>query len=346
MNERPERPARLAIVGAGLVGRTHARHAQNEANLVAIADPANEARKFAGKLQVAHFNTLQDLLANKAIDGAVIATPNQMHREHALACIRAGIAVLVEKPLADTVEAAAEIVAAGKDYNVPVLVGHHRRHNPVIKKAKQIAGTGQLGRLASAHCSCWLYKPDDYFNASWRRQPGAGPVYINLIHDVDLLLHLCGPVVSVQAMESNNVRKHEVEDTATILLRFASGALATMSVSDTIAAPWSWELSSGENPVYPHMKTTNTMLGGTRASLSIPDLGLWRHEGKPDWWNPMNRVQVKVRPADPLVLQMRHFARVALGLEDPLVPGRDGLAALKVIEAIKQAASTHSLVSL
>ena len=73
---------------------------------------------------------------------------------------------------------------------------------------------------------------------------------MNLIHDMDLLRHLCGEVTSVQAFESNAARGIR-EDSAVILLRFANGALGTVTVSDTIVAPWSWELTTGgENPAY------------------------------------------------------------------------------------------------
>ena len=73
----------------------------------------------------------------------------------------------------------------------------------------------------------WL-KPDSYYEQAWRRQPGAGPVLINLIHDIDLLRFLIGEVDSVQAITSNAVRGFEVEDTAAVIMRFACGALATL----------------------------------------------------------------------------------------------------------------------
>ena len=77
---------------------------------------------------------------------------------------------------------------------------------------------------------------------------GAGPVLVNLIHDIDLLRFLCGPITSVRALMSNAVRRNPVEETAGILLGFASGAIGTVTVSDAVPAPWSWELTAGENP--------------------------------------------------------------------------------------------------
>lgn len=338
--------ARIAVVGAGLIGRSHASHAAARARLAAIVDPADAAAGFADEMQVRRFASLRELLAGETVDAVVIATPNQLHEEQASLCIEAGLPVLVEKPIADTVAAAERIVAASEKAGVPVLVGHHRRHNPIVGAVRETIRSGALGRLVGVHTTCWFHKPDAYFAAAWRSQPGAGPVYINLIHDIDLLLHYCGEVESVQAAESNAVRGLAVEDTAAVLLRFRSGALGTVTVSDAIAAPWSWELTAAENPAYPHLPVTSTMLGGTRASLSVPDMVLWTHEGAADWKNPMTRRTIAFAPADPLDLQMRHFSRVALGLEAPLVTAGEALAALKVIEAIKKAAETQRPVFL
>ncbi|ASY66370.1 putative oxidoreductase protein (plasmid) [Sinorhizobium sojae CCBAU 05684] len=94
------------------------------------------------------------------------------------------------------------------------MTGHHRRHNPVMHKAKEIIESGKLGRVLVVNAMFWLFKPDDYFDISWRRERGAGPVFLNLIHDVDNLRYLFGDVAAVQARESNAVRGNAVEETA------------------------------------------------------------------------------------------------------------------------------------
>jgi predicted dehydrogenase len=146
---------------------------------------------------------------------------------------------------------------------MPLLVGHHRRYNSMIQKAKTIIDSGRLGRIVAVHGAFWAMKPDDYFDVAWRREKGAGPILINLIHDVDLFRFLCGEIIAVQAMESNAVRGNPVEDTAAILLRFANGAIGSLTVSDSIVAPWSWELTTGENPAYPRQDQFCYLIGGT-----------------------------------------------------------------------------------
>lgn len=341
-----DRKARIAVLGAGLIGRRHAMHVAREADLAAIVDPAPATKELAEENSVPWFASLAELLASEKPDGVIVATPNQLHEANGLECIEAGVPILVEKPITDNVEAAERLVIAGEAAGVPILVGHHRRHNPLIERARDKISAGSLGQLVAVHAMCWFYKPDPYFDVAWRREPGAGPVFINLIHDIDLLRHLCGEIISVQAQESNTVRGHNVEDTAVMLLKFANGALGTVTVSDTIVSPWSWELTAAENPDYPVTGASSYMIGGTRGSLSVPDLGLWQNETTPSWWEPIGRSQIEIDPADPLVRQVRHFSDVALGRADPLVTGREGLKTLKVIVAVKEAARSGRIVEI
>lgn len=138
---------------------------------------------------------------------------------------------------------------------------------------------------------------------SWRREKGAGPIFLNLIHDVDLLRYLCGDVVAVQAAQSNRVRGNGVEEIAVVILHLASGALGTVNVSDTIQSPWSWEFSAGENPAYSHVLERCYRIGGTRASLAISQLDLWQHPSQASWWAPIERERLRLEKEDPLGLQ-------------------------------------------
>ena len=341
-------PAQLVVMGAGLIGRRHIDHVldQDCASLLAVVDPAPSAEALAAQSGAAWYPSLAALLAVSRPDGVIIATPNQMHVEHGLACIKAGIPVLVEKPIADDVDAAARLVQTAERLGVALLVGHHRRHNPLMQQARKAIDDGRLGTLVAVHAACWFYKPDDYFDVAWRREKGAGPVFINLIHDVDLLRYLCGEVVSVQAMDSNAQRGHAVEDAAAILLRFESGVLGTITVSDTIVSPWSWEFTSGENPAYSHTPESCYMIGGTRGSLSAPYLDLWHNEAAPSWWAPIVRERLPVAAADPLGLQVQNFCAVIRGTAEPVVSGREGLGTLQVIAAVKEAAATGRMVEI
>lgn len=336
--------ARIAICGAGLIGAAHARIAAAEGTLAAIADPSPAAGALAAALGVPRHGALDALIAAERPDGVVVATPNRRHEADGMACVRAGLPVLIEKPLAESAAAAERLVGAAEAAGVPILTGHHRRYNPLVVAAKAALDEGRIGDLVAVNALCWLAKPADYFDAAWRRRPGAGPILINLIHDVELLIHLCGEIETVQAAASSAVRGFEVEDTAAAILRFANGALGTISVSDAAASPFSWELTAAENPAYPATGGAAYALAGTRGTLTIPDLSLWSYDVAPNWKTPIRRDALTVEPADPLIMQMRHFAEVAAGRAAPAVTGVDGLRAVRAIEAIRKAAETGRIV--
>ena len=342
------RKVKLAVLGAGLIGKRHIEHvrAEPEAELMAIVDPSPTGRAMAEDLRVEWVPNFAALIETSKPDGVIIATPNQLHVANGLESIAAGIPALVEKPIADDVASATNLVESAETASVSLLVGHHRRYNPLIEKAKEIIDSGRLGQVLAAHGMCWFYKPDDYFETAWRREKGAGPVFLNLIHDVDSLRYLCGDIISVQAIESNSARGNAVEDTAAILLRFGSGALGTITVSDAIVAPWSWELTAGENPAYPHTGEACYQIGGTRGSLTVPYLDVWYNKEKRSWWEPIDQERIPVDQVDPLTSQIRHFCRVIRGEETPRVSGREGLDTLKVIDAVKQAAATGQLIHI
>ncbi|MHA1527382.1 MAG: hypothetical protein ACTSVG_00065 [Alphaproteobacteria bacterium] len=130
------------------------------------------------------------------------------------------------------------------------------------------------------------------------------------------------------------------------MLEFDSGALATVTVSDTIVAPWSWELTSGENPAYPNTGQSCYFIGGTLGSLEIPGGAVWSNPSQRSWWEPINRESSRLDDQDPLRVQIGHFCRVISRAEKPLVSGREGLRTLQVIEAIKSAARSGTRVHL
>jgi predicted dehydrogenase len=142
------------------------------------------------------------------------------------------------------------------------------------------------------------------------------------------------------------VRGNPVEDACAIALEFASGALGTVSVSDTVVAPWSWEQTTGENPAFPQTDQCCFQIGGTHGALSIPKLEIWSNEGKRSWLEPLKVERVHAPRKDPLRLQVEQFCRVIRGEEAPLVPGSEGLATLRVIAAIQEAARGGARVRL
>lgn len=337
-------PLRIALIGAGVMGRQHYQHMQQnpEAQLCAISDPGPQASEFAAECDVAYFADHLEMLAQAKPDAVIIANPNALHVSTALDCLNAGVPVLLEKPVGVNLDEVRELVRASENTGVPVLVGHHRRHNPLIAKAHALVSEGLLGRLTTVTALWQLQKPDSYYDIPWRREPGAGMLLTNLIHDLDLLRHLCGEVRQVQAITSNAVRGFANEDCVAIALQFEAGALGTLTGSDAVAAPWSWELDSGENPVYPRQADQPCyLLSGTRGALSIPQLKRWHYaEDGAGWYQPLLQVQETYQPEEALQRQLTHFIAVARGQAQPLVSAADAGRTLALVEAIRQAAET------
>ena len=342
---------RIAVVGAGLIGQRHIEEidASAEAELAAVVDPFAAADEVAMTYSVRRYDSIAELFAADRPDGVILATPNQLHVDGGLECVAAGVPVIVEKPIGDTVPAATRLVEAGEAAGVPVLTGHHRNYSPIMARARETIRSGVLGDLVAVVGTALFHKPDDYFTVGggWRTQPGGGPILLNLIHDVNNLLSLVGDIVRVQAVTSNATRGFAVEDTAAMIFTFANGALGTFLLSDTAASPRSWEQTSGENTSYDSFPDEDCYhIAGTRGSLSVPTTRLRVYEGERSWWAPLTSSVVDLDRSDPLANQIAHFAAVIRGEQQPICSGRDGLTTLKVVDAVVEAARTGRPVDI
>jgi predicted dehydrogenase len=343
---------RIAVAGAGLIGATHMKlaAASPSCTLCAVVDPAPSARQAAEQAGVPLYPTLDALFSGADVDGVILATPNRFHVEQALRCIDARVAALVEKPVADNFAEGERLLAAVEASDARVLVGHHRAHSPIMARAKALIDEGRLGRIVAVMGSALFFKPDHYFDdGPWRKELGGGPILINMIHEVHNLRMLCGEIVSVQAFASNAVRNFAVEDTVAIALRFASGALGTFTLSDTAASARSWEHTSQENKAYPTYADEDCyVVAGTFGSLAIPTMRIKSYAKAEDrsWWKPFEVGTVDVVRQDPLAVQLEHFGAVARGEAEPLVTVRDGLANLRVTEAIVAAVRNGATVEI
>ncbi len=340
---------RIALIGVGLIGREHAAlvAAHPGAVLAGIGDPSPEAREFALQNSVPYWEDYAKMLDDLRPDGAIVALPNHLHAPAAISCIERGIACLIEKPLADTISSAASIVRASEQADVPVLVGHQRRHSPDIRAAKNAIDAGELGPLVAVSGMTLFDKPDDYFNAAWRRQPGGGPLLINLVHDIDVLRHLVGEIESVCAFTSSATRGFAVEDTASIAIRFENGVLGTFLISDAAVSPWAWEYTSGQALYHPTQPGPCLFLTGRKAALSVSDMYLWRHMHEGDHWqHPLVREH---RPGDgsrTYENQLQHFLAVIRREAKPLISARDGMATLAATLAVDLAGRENRPVTL
>ena len=344
---------RIAVAGAGVIGRRHIEEVAQvpSAALASIVDPAPAADALAKQYGVARYEALDVMLEKDRPDGIVLATPNAMHVDQGLTCIAAGLPVLIEKPVAHTLADGKRLLQAAQSAKAKVLVGHHRRHSPILHKVVEIVASGALGAIVGVMGSALFYKPEEYFDDvyAWRRQPGGGPILLNMIHEIGNLRVMVGEIAAVQAFASNATRQFPVEDTVAVNLRFANGALGTFLLSDTAASPKSWEQTSQENKAYASYPDEDAyVIVGTNGSLAIPTMRLkfFDNANERSWFKAFQTRTYDLDRADPLALQIEHFAAVIRGAAEPLVSVADGLQNLLVTEAIVEAANTGKVITI
>ncbi len=345
------KPARLAVVGAGVMGRKHADliSAHSACSLVGICDSDSAHGSLAEESNVPFYLDVEELLEKERPQGAIIATPNGSHAALTEVCARRAVDVLIEKPIADSLEGAHRIVKVADKTGIQVLVGHHRRHSPLIQEARSIIRSGALGKLVAVSMLWALMKPAEYYEVDWRsKPPGGGPTFINLIHELDSLRFLCGEIREVYAQASSATRKLEVEDSLTISLSFENGALGSVLGSDATPSPWSYEATAQENALYFHTDENCYHFFGTLGSLAFPRMELWRYadDDRMGWQHPMVKSRHAVTRLDPLKLQLEHFCRVVRGEEKPIVDGPDGTRSLAVVLAVLESAQRRRPIAL
>lgn len=322
----------LCVIGAGQIGMRHIEVAQAlpQIELTGVVEP-DAARRAALTAQgLAMFARIEDLPGHTK--AAIVATPTPQHFSAAQAAFERGFAVLVEKPTGASLNEARALIAQAKALDLPLFTGHHRRCHPFSVAARDMLP--KIGRPIGVQGLWSLRKHDTYYDVPWRSAPGAGPLMTNLSHEIDLLRFLFGDIVETSAMLSSAARKLQVEDTATLNLRFASGALGSFLISDAGASPWAFEAATGENPDLAFSGQDYIRATGPQGAIEFPSLTLWQGMGGTaiDWTHPLARIDgTSFAALDPLQEQMRRFAVVVSGGKDDLLcSGDDGLAALEI----------------
>lgn len=297
----------LVVIGAGLIGPRHAQHVfdRPDCELFAIIDHSAKGPLVAARFSTLLFRSVDELLefcddrGLKMPDGAIVATPNHTHVDIGTKLARRGIHMLMEKPLAPTAAECQALILECRRQGVKLLVGHHRRFNPYIITAKQ--NLAKIGRPIAIQGTWALKKPESYFREKpWRSstEMGGGTMLINLVHDIDLLQYLLGPVVRVYSellirqRATGNIEE-AVDEGAVLTLRFANGCCGTFVCADNVISPYSFESGTGENPTIPQSENSSGFyrLFGSEGTLSIPDFTLHHQRNLPyderHWLNPV-----------------------------------------------------------
>ncbi|EMC98332.1 hypothetical protein BAUCODRAFT_86880, partial [Baudoinia panamericana UAMH 10762] len=346
-------PINIAVVGIGQIGPRHVQSILGcrDATLLCVVDPGPSAVDVATSLGTKLFPSVAAMLEECRPDGAYVCTPNSVHAANAAELLKAGIHVLVEKPIATIVADGKRVVELARSSERHLLVGHHRRFNPFVVAAKDALSKGVVGTVIAVSGLWMTGKPDSYYlpPTEWRRRSGiGGPILINLIHEVDILMYLLGPITRVYAEMTLSSRGYEAEEGAAVLLRFTSGVVGTFLLSDATPSNHNFESATGENPIVPRAGKDIYRIFGSEGTLSVGDQVLTRHaDGTArNWTEPIHDESIGVIRTIPFDAQVAHFVEVVRGTEEPRCSGEDGLRALVVCDAIKRAIASGNAVDI
>jgi len=233
---------RFALVGCGAISTQHieAIAAVEGAVLVAVESSTTDRARAAGERWGVPWTTDLDELLNRAeVDAVAICTPSGSHAEIALAALRHGKHVVVEKPLALSTADAGAVIAEGRRAGRLVGTISQRRFEPVMQAVRAAVAANAFGRIALVIGEGLYHRPQSYYDSeAWRgtRAMDGGVLMNQAIHMVDLVRWIGGPVASIAGHVATIGHAMEAEDTATISLRFANGALGSI-VATTCAQP-------------------------------------------------------------------------------------------------------------
>lgn len=343
---------KLAVLGLNQ-GSKIARDAKKnpEIELVAVAGFGEHDEQVAKELEVPIFNDYQQLLKEVPLDAVAIALPNSLHAAATERALEAGIKnILLEKPIANTVEEGEHIIEICKEAGATLLIGHHRRSSNRYQLLRQVIESGKLGKIVGIQSNYAIAKPHEYFDVEWHTKKGGGPLLINAIHDFDDLNFVTGmKPAKVYAAARNTIRGNEVEDSVSAVVEYEGGVTASYFVSDGTPGPWNYDLAAEENTFFTMCPGENSMrVFGTKGSFGFPNMDLYYQDDIADrWLQPIKHEHFDVEKNDPMTAELEHFVDLCLGRETvPRCTGENALDTLKVINAIQESAETELPVKL
>lgn len=316
---------RAGLIGLGMMGRHHARVLRSLAGveLAAVADPGGDPHGVAGNLEV---GTSVQHLIDAGVDYAMVAVPTVYHEEVALALAEAGIHAMVEKPLAPDVEAAERVAKAFADKGLVGAVGHIERYNPALQSLRTRLEAGELG---------------DVYQVITRRQgpfpariADVGVVKDLATHDIDLTAWVTqSPFVSVAAQTAlKSGRQHE--DLVAVVGKLADGTVTNHLVN--------WL-----SPLKERVTVVTGERGTFVADTITADLTFYANGTVPTTWDSLAKfrgvsegdvVRFAIPKPEPLKTEHEAFRDAVLGAGSDIVTMEQGLATVRVAEAVLESA--------
>jgi predicted dehydrogenase len=240
MSEKNDGIVKFAVVGVGNIGSRHLAviDAEPRAKLVDICDIRSEVcDKYSELYGVPANIDFTEMIRRTSADVINICTPHALHAPMAIAAADAGKNILVEKPMALTLEDTIRMDEAAKKNNVRLMVVWQNRHNVPIKLAKKALEEKALGQIYTVHCAVLWNRPQGYYDRSnWlgRKDLEGGPIYTQCSHFIDLLIYMFGDIQRVNSIGETKSHSIEVEDCGVAIMKFKSGVMGTFSYTNCV----------------------------------------------------------------------------------------------------------------
>ena len=311
------------------MGQNHARVLFNidSVHLAAVVDAdKNQAERIAKKYNARWYTTYQELFEKEQLDAVTIAVPTKYHKTCTIAALERKIPVLLEKPIAATIEEAHEIIACAKKNNVPLMIGHIERFNPAVIELKKRLDSGELGEI---------YKIEVQRIGPFPERIADVGVTIDLsVHDIDIIHYVMNAPIERIYAETQQRLHISHEDSLIALITYQNGVLGVINVN-YLSPTKTRQLSIfGKKGMFRVNYLTQELSFYENKSFALND------------WSSVSEGDVRminIQKKEPLQLEIEHFVR---HFNDPsmLVSGEDGLHALQIAHSILQSARTKQVI--
>ena len=356
------RKLRTALVGCGKVGHLHATALQSlpESELVAVcARSPEKAGAFAEKYHVTAFTDVAEMVAKAKVEAICICTPHPQHAAPTIAAARAGVHVLVEKPLASSLADCDAMLAAARENRTIISTVCQRRFYPPCQRIHHAIQNGKLGKPVLGTATIFGWRDEAYYRSDpWRgtwQQEGGGVLVNQSPHQLDLLLWYLGEAEEVFGYWANQNHPYiEVEDTAVAVVRFKNGALGNIVVSNSQNPALNARVSvHGANGASVGVQTDGgaMFVAGMTSVLEPPFNDIWTIPGEaqrlPQWKEEDAQLFASVNPMEYFHrLQIQDFLRAIIAGETPAITGEDGRRTVELFTAIYRATRDRKPVRL
>ena len=344
------RKIKTGIIGCGKVAHIHAQALKNipESVFTAVCGrDINKARVFAGQYNVKACSGIAEMASEAGVEAVIICTPHPNHAGAAVEAANAGMHILVEKPLASSLEDCDRIIKAAADNRVVLGTVCQRRFYEPVQRIRRAIDQGKVGKpmLAMVNMLGWrdeAYYRSDPWRGTWKGE-GGGVLVNQAPHQLDLMQWFMGPIDELFGYWSNiNHSYIEVEDTALAVIRFKNGGMGSIFVSNSQnPALYTKVHIHGENGASMGVQTDGgaMFIAGMSNITEPPVNDMWTLKGEEHLLEVWKREDIEFfNSIDPIQyyvqMQLKDFLDAALKGAKPLIDGEEGRKTVEIFTAL------------